>query len=47
MVEGIYQIVWTKRAQQHMKQAYLYISNDSSRNAVKVLEDIAAAVEKL
>jgi len=46
MVEGIYQIAWTKRAQQHMKQAYLYISNDSHQNAVKILEDIAAAVGK-
>lgn len=46
MVEKIYQIVWTKRSQQHMKAAYKYISEDSPQNALKVVEDIVAAVTK-
>ena len=38
--------MWTKRSQQHMKHAFDYISKDSIKNAVKVLEDIVAAVNK-
>lgn len=41
-----YQVVWTKRSQQHLKHAFDYISCDSVQNAVKVLEDIVLAVNK-
>jgi hypothetical protein len=34
------------RSQRHIKQAFDYISNDSPKNAVKLLEDIVAAVNK-
>ena len=44
MVERIYQIVWTKRSQLHLRAAYNYISEDSPQNALKVVEDIVAAV---
>ena len=46
MVKKPYQIVWTKRSLQQMKTAYEYISKDSPQNAIKVVEDIAAAVNK-
>jgi len=46
MVEEKYAVVWTRRSQQHMKQAFDYISKDSFQNAVKVLEDIVSAVNK-
>ena len=41
-----YQVVWTKRSQQHINQAYEYIGKDSPQNALKVVRAIAAAVEK-
>jgi plasmid stabilization system protein ParE len=46
MVAKQYHVVWTKRSQQHMRQAFDYIGKDSVQNAVKVLEDIAIAVNK-
>ena len=46
MVAKHYEVVWTKRCQQHMKHAYDYISKDSSQKATKVLEDIVNAVNK-
>lgn len=46
MVVKQYHVVWTKRSQQHMKQAFDYISKDSVQNAVKMLEDIGTAVNK-
>jgi addiction module RelE/StbE family toxin len=46
MVNLLYQIVWTKRSQQHLKAAYKYISEDSPQNALKVIEDIIAAMNK-
>lgn len=46
MVERKYQVVWTKKSQQHLKQAFDYVSKDSVHNAIKVLKDIAAAVNK-
>jgi addiction module RelE/StbE family toxin len=46
MVKMQYQIVWTRRAEQQMKAAYKYISEDSSQNAAKVVEDIAKSVNK-
>lgn len=41
-----HEVVWTKRSQLHMKNAFEYISKDSLQNAVKVLEDIVASVNK-
>jgi plasmid stabilization system protein ParE len=41
-----YNVVWTKKSQQHMKLAFDYISKDSVQNAIKVLEDLALAVKK-
>lgn len=46
MVEKPYQLVWTKRSQQHMKQAYQFISNDSIQNAKRVIEEITLAANK-
>jgi plasmid stabilization system protein ParE len=40
------QIVWTKRAQQHMERAYKYIASESPQNAKKVKDDITRCVEK-
>ncbi len=42
----MHRIVWTKRSQLHMKQAFEHISKDSPKNALKVLEDIIAATSK-
>jgi plasmid stabilization system protein ParE len=39
-------LVWTRRAQQHMAALYNYISNDSPQNAIVVIYDIVAAMEK-
>lgn len=41
-----YEIVWTKRAQLHMRNAFEHIREDSPKNAMKVLEDIVAAMHK-
>ncbi len=46
MVEKTYKVVWTKHSQQQMRQAFEFIYKDSQPNAVKVLEDIVAAVNK-
>lgn len=46
MVEKTNAVVWTKRSQLHMKQAFEYISKDSPQNAVNVLKDIVAAMNK-
>lgn len=46
MVEKENAVVWTKRSQLHMKQAFEYISKDSPQNALNVLKDIVAAVNK-
>lgn len=46
MVKNRYEVVWTKRSQQHLKKAYEYISQDSPQNALKVINALAAAVEK-
>ncbi len=46
MVSSIYEIFWTKRSQNNMKAAGEYISQDSVKNAQKVLTDIANAVYK-
>ena len=42
----MHKIVWTMRAQNHMKAAYNHISEDSVLNARRMVEDIIAAVEK-
>jgi plasmid stabilization system protein ParE len=47
MVEGKYDVVWTKRSQKHLIEAFEYISKDSPKNAAKVLDDIMTAVYKL
>lgn len=46
MVKNRYEVVWTRRAQQHLKKAYEYISQDSPQNALKVTNAIVAAVQK-
>ena len=46
MVKNLYQVVWTRRSQQHMRNAHDYISKDSPQNALKVLEEIVIAVNK-
>lgn len=46
MVKASYQVVWTTRSQQHMRQAYKHISKDSLQNAEKVINDIATAIKK-
>ena len=46
MVDKQYQVVWTKRSQQHMKAAHKYINLSSPQNAFKVVEDIVTALNK-
>lgn len=46
MEDRQYQIVWTRRSQQHLLAAYKYICQNSMQNAAKVLEDIVATIEK-
>ena len=46
MVNEKYSIVWTKSSQKQLKHAFNYISEDSPKNAHKVIEDIYAAVNK-
>ena len=46
MVNKQYQVVWTKRSQQHMKAAHKYISLSSPQNASKVVEDVVTALNK-
>jgi len=45
MAENQHQVIWTLSAQKQMKHLYEYISKDSIRNANKVIEDIAIAVD--
>lgn len=40
------QIVWTSSAQAGLKKIYDYISEYSSKNAIKVVNDLVSAVEK-
>lgn len=40
------QLVWTRRSQQHMRALYKYIGKDSPQNAMKVVNDLIAAIEK-
>ena len=44
MVENGYEIVWTKRAQKQLKQAFKHICKDSPKNASKVIQEITSAV---
>jgi plasmid stabilization system protein ParE len=46
MGSNLYDVVWTKQAQQHLYQAYKYISQDSVKNAEKVVASITEAVYK-
>jgi plasmid stabilization system protein ParE len=46
MVEKGYEVVWTKRSQKQMRQVFKHISKDSTKNASKVVLDIADAVHK-
>lgn len=46
MVKASYQVVWTTRSQQQMKQVYDHISRDSLQNAEKVTKAIVSAMEK-
>lgn len=46
MVTNKYQLVQTKRSQQHLKAAYDHINEDSPQNAIKVVEGIAKAMNK-
>ena len=46
MVEQGYEVVWTRRSEQQMRQAFKHISKDSPKNASKVIQDIADAVQK-
>ena len=39
--------MWTSRSQQHIRAVYKYISNDSTQNAKKVIEEIIKATEKV
>lgn len=41
-----YRLFWTKRSQQHLRAAFKYISEDSPKNAKKVVEEIILSVEK-
>ena len=41
-----YELVWTERSQNQLRSVYKYISNDSSRNAEKVIKDILIEIEK-
>ena len=45
MVKAIV-VVWTEDSEQHMRDAFEYISEDSPKNALKVIEDIIEAVNK-
>ncbi len=44
MVNEVYQVVWTKQAQLHLRYLYGHICEDSPKNAYKVLEDITGLV---
>ena len=46
MVAMLYELVWTNRALKHLKKAHEHISKDSPKNALKVITEIAEAVEK-
>ena len=38
--------MWTKRSLLHLKQIYDYISEDSPKNALKVVTDLSKEIEK-
>lgn len=41
------EIVWTKPAQNHLKEIYDYISKESDKAAIKVINDLVIAVENV
>ncbi len=46
MVDGINEIVWTKRSLKNLQMIFDYISKDSLQNANKVINDIVKSMEK-
>lgn len=46
MVTKTFRIVWTKRAERHLREIYEHISLDSPQNAIKVIRDIVKNMEK-
>lgn len=46
MESGQYEVVWTKRSLSQLKKAFEYINRDSPQNAARVIDEIAAAVNK-
>jgi plasmid stabilization system protein ParE len=47
MVSSVSSVVWTKRAQLHLRQAFDHISIDAPQNAAKVITDIIEAVDRV
>lgn len=47
MVVQQYEVLWNTTARKQLKNIYDYIQQDSLQNARKVIEEIAAATEKL
>lgn len=45
MVDGINEIVWTKRSLKNLQMIFDYISKDSLQNANKVINDIVKSME--
>ncbi|QPH39620.1 type II toxin-antitoxin system RelE/ParE family toxin [Pedobacter endophyticus] len=41
------EIVWTKPAQNHLKEIHDYISKESDKAAIKVINDLVIAVENI
>ena len=46
MVNRQFRIVWTKRAEKQLHDLYEHISQNSPKNALKVVGDIVSEVEK-
>lgn len=47
MVKKNCKIVWTKPAQNQLKEIYKYISEESVQNAINVINDLTHAVENI
>ncbi|MBO9675050.1 MAG: type II toxin-antitoxin system RelE/ParE family toxin [Sphingobacteriaceae bacterium] len=47
MVVSLIKIVWTKTAQDQLIEIYKYISQESAKNAIKVVNDLTKAVENI
>ena len=46
MVIRQFRVVWTKQAERHLRKIYEYISLDSPKNALKVVNDLAECMDK-